>query len=340
MGRKSRFDGQSKAHHPPQHGPAALTNSPVRPHNNIRSRSPTPARRKDDPSAYARGPADRPYDRHRGESPSADQERHYPPSSRTGYEMHSGASGHVRDDSPDRQDRVGQSRARKEEHRRAERHSSPERIQKPFVSMSSSSPTHPHHDGKHKKFKQHKSWFDNNTKTTSHEKDKYKSPSHRKRDIYKPVRNGDGSRPSSSGGGGRDPVSTNRFTSPRPERTSQSGSGRDYYASASSSVSHHHEWRQTTQAPGDPRSPAPSYRLPLEERDCYAKYPPEEYDKLPPSHPPPKPPSQRRYEEYPVHPKNYERRDSEQPDWEPPKRQRGGDYDREEWERTHRSQEM
>jgi len=290
---------------------------------------------------YARGPGDRPYGRHRGESPPADRERHYPSSSsRAGYEMHSGASGHVRDDSPDRQDRIGQSRGREEEHRAAERYSSPERIQKPLVSMSSSSPTHTHHDGKRKKYKQNKSWFDNNTQSRGHEKDKYKSPSHRQRDVYKPLRNGDGSRPSSSGGRARDTTSINRSTSPRPERASQSSSGRDYYASAPSSESHHHEWRETTQAPVGPRSPALSYRIPLEERDCYAKFPSAEYDKLPPPHSPPKPSSQRRYEEYPTHPKNYERRDSEQPDRERPKRQRGGDYDREEWERTHRSQEM
>jgi len=342
MGRKSQFEAQSKAHHHPLQAPFGSTNSSRRPHNR-RSRSPTPEQREDDPSPYPRGPQDRSYDRHRGGSSSAYRERRYPSSSsRTGHEMHSGASAHVRDDSPDRQDRTERPRGREEENRHAEQYSSPERIQKPQVSMSPSSPKHAHRDGKHKKYKHKKGWFDNNTKSKGHEKDKYESLSHRQHDVYKPVRNGDASRPSSSGGARGDSISTNRSTSPRPERTSQPSGGRDYYPSAPSSASHHHEWRQTTLAPVGPTSPAPSFRYQPEERDCYAKYPPIEYDKekLPPSHPPSKPSSQRRYEEYPTRPKDYERRDFEQPNREPPKRPRGGDYDREEWERTHRSQEM
>jgi hypothetical protein len=328
MGRKSRFDRQARDSIDAQ--PHADTESFVsaKRHITARSRSPSPDRRKDDPPSYHRARRERAYERPKSPSSSAYRERDVPSSSRTGYDMPS-YSNHARDGSPlSLRDRIEQPRVRDEEYRRADRYSSPERIQN---RPRSPSPSH-HHDSKHKKYKQNKkSRFDVKKSSKSNETEKYsKSANHRQHDMYKPVRNGDGSRPSSSHT--RRESESTRSPSPRHERISQSSGGREHHGSAPNSASYNVEWRHSSQGPVPPRSPA--HRHAPEKRDYYAKYPPVEYENRPPS----QPPSQRRYEDYPAHPKDYERRDYEQPMLDPPKRQRGGDYDREEWERTHREE--
>lgn len=334
MGRKSRFDRQTKSHNPYEHHPPPEASHTSKQLLNSRSRSPTPERSREDLSPYPRGPRDRSFDRPRSPGSSAYRVREHASSSRIGYDMHSSSS-HARDDSLGPRERIDRKRVREEEYRRVERYVSPERIQKAFASSPPTS-AHAHHDGNHKKFKQSKGSRFDVKKSKGYEKDKYKSTSHQQHDMYKPVRNGDTSRPSSSLDR-RESTSTTRSPSPRPDGISQSSSGRDYYASAPSSTSYSHEWRHKTHAAGPPRSPA--YRYPPEETDDYRKHPRAEYEKMPPSHPPSQPSSQRRYDQYPTHPKDYDKRDSEQPIREPPKRRRGGDYDREEWERTHRTHE-
>lgn len=328
MGRKSRFDRQARDSNDAQHhaDPEPFV-SPKR-HITAQSRSPSPDRRKDDPPSYHRAPRERAYERPKSPSSSAYRGREPFSSSRTAHDV-SSYSNHARDASPlSLRDRIEQPRVREDDYRRADRYASPERIQN---RPRSPSPSY-HHDAKHKKYKQSKkSRFDVKKSSKGYETEKYSnSPNHRPRDIYKPVRNGDGSRPSSSHT--RRESESARSPSPRHERISQSSGGREYHGSAPSSASYNADWRHSSQGPEPPRSPP--HRHAPEKRDYYAKHPPVEYENRSPA----KSSSQRRYEDYPAHPKDYERRDYEKPKLDPPKRQRGGDYDREEWERTHREE--
>lgn len=332
MGRKSRFDRRNRpgSSYGKKHREEDF---PKR--ERTRTRSPSPDRRRDE-SPYPR--RQQRIDESSARSPSPSRGRGYSTSRYSpAYQGRPSASTYTRNisRSPSPQRRREESRPPADDYRRGERYVSVERT---YVSRASPSrsPSPSRDRNKQKKWSSKKPRYDKKN-SKRREKDKYSKSNQRTHDVYKPGPR-DGSSPPSRGRAWSPQGSSPRRSltpSPRRDRPSTSGSGRPSYNShppTSPAYDTSSRWQQASERISSSRYPP----LP-DQSELYQEHRPQEY---PRQHPPSQP---RRYQS-PISARaneesstqDYDDRNHEKGRQERRNRPRGQDYDRDEWEKTHK----
>ena len=158
------------------------------------------------------------------------------------------------------------------------------------------------------------------------EKERQGKSGHRSHDIWKPGQS-EGSPPASRGRDYSPPESSPRrrsySPSPRRDRPSTAGSAHGYYEQ----IQYGYDRSEPLPLTSQPSIPS---RSPHRRSSADSRFRPLEYEIHPPEE------AGRRYEDHPIHPaQDYGRGEHGQSEERRPTRQRGGDYDRDEWERTH-----